>query len=193
MRKLTIFLIVFIFGCSPAFVIDDRMSHSTTKYFRENISQKQKVILKIDDNLRKLVIQKRPSGFVGGGLNTIFNIGEVFTAYIEQAFDEIYRLNCDQCLNVYISTKEFNLDYTYSATGVFQGQSIPDWVKIETQIDVRWNNNISKTYALKAEVDLPAKDIQTLTKKDRAFTLALEDITKQLITAIVKDMNELKQ
>lgn len=188
MKKLTILLIFFfLVGCSPAFVISDRMSYNTQKQLSETLPHKCKVKITIDEQLKTFILQQRPSGFTGGGISTIFNVGESFSAFIEQGIKEVYTEKCDTIPEIKVSKKDFLLDFTYSALSAlsFQG-AIPDYVKIKTQIEIV-SGSFVKIYPLETEIDLPAKDMGVLTQRDRAFTLAFEDLTRQLISQMLKD------
>lgn len=196
MKSLTVAVVMLaLTGCAMPYAVDDRISYKTASIVRNDVGVQKRIQLVVDDSLRKFILVQRPSSFTGGGVDTVINVGETLSAYIDQLYDKVYVLEPPQDIRVLIKMKESKADFKGSgyASFAFKGYML-DYFLLDTALEVDYQTNskkFSKSYRYKSDRELSTQEIDTL-NKDAAIKIVLEDIAQHLVKDIAQETKSLQ-
>ncbi len=180
-----IIAILFSISCSHVANLNLRSSYDFERSIKHESNRKYNYKFTISEETKRFKYATKPSGFIGGAADYYFNIGELFTAIIEQSENDKPNLK-DKKIELAIS--KYKMKFTFGGSAlVGNSKQVVDYAKIEMEITAKNESNV-KIYSYKDEIDLSYDKSISQPEMYGAVNIVLEKIILKLLDDINKDL-----
>lgn len=193
MKIFLVFFTVFtLSGCTTAYNISSRPSSEVLERIRLKHSNKDIILLDIDQKTKELRVTRAPSTFFGYANKNVFNIGEAFSGRLSEIARNVFVNEVSNPTTVQITLDYCDLSYANSP----RAHDLA-WASIYMTVSVKYFTAQTllkeSTYKYHSRYDVPMTERGYGVRADRAANSAVDDIVEQLLSDILNDMHDFRK